>query len=97
MFGSVEHVGDFPVGADRVAAMLANEALAQSLTGAGPVFEIRAQLKEGNTPSGFAWSTSTGPPDKISSGTVVRVSVIVDRRKPIELVLPFLRRTAGLS
>jgi multidrug efflux pump subunit AcrA (membrane-fusion protein) len=89
MLGTVERVSDFPVGSDRVALPLA---------GAGPVFEMRVRLTERrDTPSGFAWSTSAGPPSEISSGTLVTASVVVARRQPIALILPFLRRTAGVS
>jgi len=95
--GIVERVGDFPVDPDRAAATLANAALSRTLTGAGPVFEMRARLERGDTPSGLAWSTSSGPPTEVSSGTLVTISVVVARRQPIALILPFLRRTAGLS
>jgi HlyD family secretion protein len=79
-------------------AQLKNETVAKQLMGQGAVFEVRANLKEApDTPSGFAWSTSKGPPFKISGGTLVSVAIVVDRKPPITLVMPFLKKTFGVA
>lgn len=47
------------------------------------------------TPTGYAWSTGTGPRTPISGGTPITVAVEVDQRAPISLVLPVLGSTGG--
>lgn len=98
MKGIVKSVGDYPVTPDAVASVVANSALVQELLGQASKIEVRADLLPmSETPSGFEWSSSMGPPFKIASGTRVTVSVVVDRRAPITYILPIIRSTLGLS
>jgi HlyD family secretion protein len=99
MLGQVRLVGELAASPQYVQSTLRNEAMVKDMTGSGgSVTELRAILREDKaTPSGYAWSTSTGPPFKIESGTIVNVNVIVDRKKPITLVMPFLRKTFGVA
>ena len=48
-----------------------------------------------STPTGYAWSTGVGPHTPITGGTLVNVSVEVDHRAPISLVLPVLKSAIG--
>jgi len=62
------------------------------------VVEVRASLRpKSATPSGFEWSTSEGPPFKIGGGTLVSINIVVDRKAPITMVMPFLRKTFGVA
>jgi HlyD family secretion protein len=97
MVAKVTSVGEYPATPEAVLAAVANNALAKELIGSSAKIEIRARLApDGATPSGYQWSSSTGPAFRVQSGTRVRVSVVVDRRAPITLVLPTLRRAIGL-
>ena len=97
MTARVTSVGEYPVTPEAVRAAVANNALADEFIGTTAKIEIRARLApDAATPSGYKWSSSTGPGFRIQSGTRVTVSVVVDRRAPITLVLPTLRRTVGL-
>jgi HlyD family secretion protein len=99
MLGNVRVVGELAASPQYVQNTLRNEAMVKEMTGAGgSVTEVRAVLREAkDTPSGYEWSTSTGPPFKIDSGTIVNVNVIVDRKRPITLVMPFLKKTFGAA
>lgn len=98
LVGTIRSVGDYPVTPQAVQAAVANEALARQLLGDAPRIEVWATLQpHAHTESGYTWSSSSGPPFKIDSGTVVAVSVVVDRRPPIAYVLPLVRRTLGAS
>jgi HlyD family secretion protein len=98
MRGRITSVGDYPVTPQAVQMAVANQALAQELIGSSAKIEVRASLVPSTkTPSGFAWSSSTGPPFRIQSGTRVVVSVVVERRAPVTLVLPMIRSTLGMS
>ena len=98
MLAEVAQRSDYAAKPDYVMGQLRNETVAKQLLGQGAVFEVRANLKEApDTPSGFAWSTSKGPPFKISGGTMVSIDIVVDSKAPITLVMPFLRKTFGVS
>ena len=60
--------------------------------------EVRARLAaDPKAASGYRWSGGPGPPVKLSSGTTVHASVTIERRAPISLLLPLLKRQAGLA
>ncbi|MGE5244847.1 MAG: NHLP bacteriocin system secretion protein [Betaproteobacteria bacterium] len=89
MRGEVQTVGEYPVTPDAVKSVTANDQLAQELIASGTKIEVHVQLKrDANTTSGYAWSSSGGPPFKIDGGTRLTVSVVVDRKAPISYVLP---------
>lgn len=98
MRATIEYVGEYPVTPQAVQASVANQALAQELIGSSAKIEVRAALvRDPQTTSGYRWSSSAGPSFRIQSGTRVVVSVVVDRRAPITLVLPIIRRAVGVS
>ena len=73
--------------------VLQNENLVRDLSKGGTPILVMANLfPDPKTPSGFKWSSGLGPPIKIQSGTLCSADVVIDTRRPIDLVLPFLRR-----
>lgn len=98
MKGTVAYVGEYPVTPEAAAAVVANESLVRELLGNTAKIQLRASiLPRPETPTGYAWSSSNGPPFKIASGTRVTISVIVDRRRPITFVLPLIKANLGAS
>lgn len=97
MLGEVKSVSEYPVTAEGMVRVLRNDQLVQSLTGqGGALIEVVVDLEEDpNTPSGFAWSSSQGPPTQVFTGTIADAQVIVDRRKPISYVLPIFKDATG--
>ena len=96
MKGTVRLVGDYPVTADAANAIVANPTLVGELIGQTAKLEMRATLSpDPKAVSGFEWSSSGGPPYKVESGTRVTVSVVVDRKRPISMILPILRSVSG--
>ena len=60
-------------------------------------FEVYADLRlDPSTMSGYVWSSSDGPPLDIQTGTMCQALITVEVRRPIELVLPILRKFAGV-
>ena len=47
--------------------------------------------------SGFEWWSGKGPPYRITAGTVATVDVVVERVRPITLVIPALRKLLGIE
>jgi HlyD family secretion protein len=98
MKGEVDYISEFPATPDSMMNALRNSSLVEELLGGSSKIEMRAALiRDPRTPSGYQWSSSSGPPFKVNTGTRVTVSVVVDRQRPIAKVLPFLRSTFGAS
>jgi HlyD family secretion protein len=98
MLASVAERGDFAASDAYVMSRMRNEAITKQLTGQSTVVEVRASLKsKDSTPSGFEWSTADGPPFKIGGGTLVSIAIIVQRKAPITMVMPVLRKTFGVA
>jgi HlyD family secretion protein len=96
MKGTISYIGEYPVTPQGVAAVIANQSLAQELLGNSSKLEMRANLvPDKGTISGYAWSSSGGPNFKILSGTRVNIDVVTERKAPITYVLPTLRKMLG--
>jgi HlyD family secretion protein len=94
--GSVGAVGEYPISPEAVMATVKNTELTNQFLGERSKIEVRVTLATSpNTPSGYSWSSSSGPPFKIDGGTQVTVSIVVDRRPPISKVLPLVKTAIG--
>jgi HlyD family secretion protein len=97
MVGRVTYVSDYPATSRGMLRVLKNDKLLAALVGTDSPYEVHADLLvDEHTVSGYKWSSSHGPPLKIQSGTRAAAYVTVETRRPIELVIPFLREYAGL-
>lgn len=97
MVGQVSYVADYPATPQSMVLRLQNEALAKELAGAAPPFEVRATLIPAPTASGYRWSSATGAPVGLTGGTLCQADIIVDRQRPISLVIPILRKSLGVE
>jgi HlyD family secretion protein len=85
-------VSDFPATHQSMMNVLENDALVQKLASAGPPTTLYASLVQTtNTPSGFRWSSSEGPPHPIAAGTICSANVVVREQRPISLVIPAIK------
>jgi HlyD family secretion protein len=98
MKGSVSSVSNLPATDAAAETILRNRRLVDQLFATGNPIIITVDLvPDPSTRSGYAWSTSHGPPTDISSGTLVDGQIVVLRQRPITLVLPYLRKLFGLD
>jgi HlyD family secretion protein len=89
MTAKIGVVGEYPVTSEAVKAVTGNDQIVQELLASGSKIEVHAVLQPNpKVPSGYAWSTSSGPPFQIEGGTRVTVAVVVARKPPISYVLP---------
>ncbi len=96
--GEIVHVADFPSTKASLMRNFENEALVSALTATGPVTEIAVRMvPDSKTPSGFHWSSSQGPPLRLSSGTLCTIQVVTLRQRPVVLLLPFLKSKLGVD
>jgi HlyD family secretion protein len=98
LLGTVVAVSDFPMTAEGMASVLQNPELVTRFMEQGPPYAVRVALTaDPSVATGYRWSGGPGPPIKLSSGTTVRASVTIERRAPISLLLPLLKRQSGIS
>ncbi len=98
MLGIVTQVAEFPSSTQGMMRTLENQALVDQFSSAGAPIAVYADLiPDAETPSGYKWSSSQGPPFKIFSGTLCGGSVEVDAQPPIGLVVPFFKKQFGLD
>ena len=62
-----------------------------------PVRIVTLRLERADTPSGLRWSGSRGPDLSLENGTPAKGEVVVERRRPLSFVLPFLRWLGGME
>jgi HlyD family secretion protein len=97
MIGTVREITKFPVTPEGLRSLVQNEDLVRSFSGQGPVFMAYVRLKrDSGTASGYAWTSSKGAEEPITSGGFGSADVMVKRERPIGLVIPTLRRWAGV-
>jgi HlyD family secretion protein len=97
MIGRVTLVSDYPASSKGMLRVLKNSQLVQELSGGGAPYEVHAELiVDPSTPSLYRWTSSSGPPARIESGTVAAAFVTVETQRPISRVIPLLRNWSGI-
>jgi HlyD family secretion protein len=91
MRGTVNYVSDFPTTDAAAMRTFENESLVGTLKAQGLANEVRIILQKGPNSSGYEWSSMKTPKQKLSSGTLCSIQVVTRERRPIELILPFLK------
>ncbi|WP_200285155.1 NHLP bacteriocin system secretion protein [Rhabdochromatium marinum] len=85
----VEAVSLLPVTQDALVARLGNPTLVQTLLqGGAPISVTLTLIADDKTESGLQWTSSQGPPVKITPGDTAEVSVVVREERPMEFVIP---------
>jgi HlyD family secretion protein len=93
LLGTVTYVSDFPVTPQGMTRVLKNEQLVSRLSGDDAPYEIYVDLlPDPDNLSTYRWTSSEGPPLRIQSGTLATAGIVVERRRPILMVIPQLRR-----
>ncbi|MCL2048805.1 MAG: NHLP bacteriocin system secretion protein [Defluviitaleaceae bacterium] len=96
--GYVSSVSVYAVTLEQMMATLQNQQLVQSFGGRSAVVEVGIQLlADESTVSGYMWSTPAGAPFTINPGTICVGEIKVSSQRPIDMVLPFIKRMFGGS
>lgn len=94
--GKVLRVTNFPVSSEYLESILRNKELVNNFLKVGPVIEIRIELtKAPKNFSGYAWTSSYGPDQIITPGTLAEVKIAVRKQAPITLFIPRLEKLYG--
>lgn len=95
--GTVGEVSEYPVTRRGMESVLQNPALVEQFSKNGSPYAVRVGLiPDPGNPTGYRWTSGKGPPMAVTTGTTVKAEVTVERRRPIDLVLPAVRKAAGI-
>lgn len=98
ILGKVTSVSFFPSTPEGMKVVLRNDELVKQLSSKGAPIEVTALLsQDSTTKSGYKWSSSQGPPTGIFSGTQATASIVVDRKPPVEFVIPKIKEILGIK
>lgn len=93
IIGMVKSVSDYVVSSDRMMSVLNNQQLVQAISGNNSaLLEVNIELlRSTDTQSGYKWSTPKGAPMQIDAGTICGAEINVQRQRPIDMVVPYLK------
>ncbi len=93
MKGKVVQISLYPMTKAGIMRTLQNELLVDRITRDEDPIEVKINLiTDSNTPSGYSWSSSVGPPVEIHSGTMCDGNVTIANQRPINLVIPLFNK-----
>ncbi|QFS52024.1 NHLP bacteriocin system secretion protein [Nostoc sphaeroides] len=96
---NVTSISRFPITKEAAASEVGNAEVVEGLISQQKegLIQVFSDLEiDSSTPSGYKWSSSTGPKLTVSSGTTTVARVKVEERAPITFVLPILRSFSGI-
>ncbi|TWP50482.1 HlyD family efflux transporter periplasmic adaptor subunit [Lentzea tibetensis] len=85
--GTVQSVGQFAESRQQISDFLGDDQLGERFTSLGQPLKVVVRLTDGETASGYRWSTQNGPPYRIDSRTLVTGAVHLSSVKPIDWVV----------
>jgi len=98
MVGIVESVSEFPITPQGMAAVLHNESLVTQFSRDGAPYAAVVRLQtDDSTVSGYHWAVGSGPPLRLTSGTLTRAEITTRRQRPLDLIVPMLKRLSGIT
>lgn len=97
MLGRVVAVSEYPSTAAGMMLTLGSEELVSRLSGQSASLEVHIDaVTDSSTPSGYKWSSSSGPPIKINSGTLCTGMVTVSEQRPISMLMPIFKKALSI-
>ncbi len=89
LVGHVRNVSSYPASTQGLKALFNSDLLISLFEKESPAVEVIITLKQNEmTQSHYEWTTVTGPPIQITSGTFFSALTILKKQHPIEMVLP---------
>lgn len=96
IYGNVIAVSNFPTNPEAMNAALQNEELVKQFSRDEVPITVRIHLQtDPTTFSGLKWSSSSGPQQKITPGTLANAMITIREQAPITLVIPTLKKMTG--
>lgn len=93
ILGIVKDVSEFPVSDAYLASRLQNSALANSFHDIKNPIEVTVSLMpDFDNYSGYKWSSSKGPKQKIGAGYMCSATVTTSKKRPVDIIIPALKK-----
>ncbi len=97
LLGSVLSISPQSASKEGMMRYLRNEQLVSQLSKDQAPVILEVFLEEDpHTVSGLRWSSKTGPPFKLNSGLLFSANIVVEKQRPISLLLPTIRKALRL-
>lgn len=98
ILGRVMSVAMFPANRQAMMTIFHNDIIVDRFTKEDFPFMVKIHLNQDEkTFSGFQWTSSSGPEQQISQGTLVNVVITVKKQRPIALIIPAFKKLIGVS
>lgn len=98
MKATVLQVSAFPEAGESILAVLNNPDLTKAFVEKGAPTSIWVRIKQDpQTDSGYLWSSSKGPSEKIRPGMLADINITVREQPPFTLVIPMFKKLLGIS
>ncbi|MDE2470659.1 MAG: NHLP bacteriocin system secretion protein, partial [Bradyrhizobium sp.] len=98
MIGTVVTVSEFPITPQGMAAVLHNDNLVNRFAHDGPSYAAKIRLvQDASTVSGYRWAVGQGPAIRLTSGTLIRAEITTRKQRPIDMVVPIMKRLTGIE
>ena len=96
--GSVTWISDYPQGPQAILDLVDDQELVDRIISQTEIpLQVEVTLDPGSGGQQYSWSTGNEPPQKLSVGTLTNFAVTTESKRPIELVIPYIRQTLGLD
>jgi HlyD family secretion protein len=98
MVGRVVSISEFPITPQGMAAVLHNDTLVSRFSKDGAPYAASVRLqRDDNSVSGYHWAVGRGPAVRLTSGTLAKAEITTRERRPVELIVPMLRKLTGIT
>lgn len=98
MEATVLSVDNYVTSAAEMRNQVGDDLLVQSFTQDGPVLAVTCALRtDSSTASGYYWSSAKAKDILLAEGTLVSVDVVIDRKAPITMLIPFLKEKLSME
>ncbi len=93
ILGIVRDVSEFPVSDAYLSSRLQNSSLANAFHEVKSPIEVTVSLMpDFENYSGYKWSSSKGPQQKIGAGYMCSATVTTSKKRPVDLIVPALKK-----
>jgi len=94
----VVKVDDYVTSYADVVVQLGDESLADKFAGNDAIVAISCEpMRDPSTVSGYEWSSAKGAKAELAEGTLVRGSIVTDKKTPITMLIPKVKDTLDVE
>lgn len=88
ILGKVTYVSELPIPPQSLQSLLENQKEVDKFVQHGPVFKVKiALIPSQDNVTGYLWTTSAGPAEKISIGSLVDAGIIIKKEQPLRMII----------